>query len=90
MRGPIVGEPCSVNLSARGSLQRLPQSINPLSGNAMSDDGLVQSIDRAERALERIERALTRLQSTSGRDQTLRARVRDVVAELDSLIESAR
>ena len=56
----------------------------------MSDDGLVQSLDRAERALERIERALSRLRSESGRDEQLRARVRDVVAELDSLIESAR
>jgi hypothetical protein len=56
----------------------------------MSDDGLVQSIDRAERAMERIERALSRRQGTSGRDEKLRARVRDVVAELDSIIEGAR
>ena len=56
----------------------------------MSDDGLVQSIDRAERALERIERALSRLQATSGRDEKLRAKVRDVVAELDSIIMGAR
>ena len=56
----------------------------------MSDDGLVQSIDRAERALERIERALSRRQSGGGRDDRLRARVRDVVAELDSLIEGVR
>jgi hypothetical protein len=90
MRGPIVGESGTVNLSPRRSLQRLPQSINPLSGKAMSDDGLVQSIDRAERAMERIERALSRRQGTSGRDEKLRARVRDVVAELDSIIEGAR
>ena len=56
----------------------------------MSDDGPVQSLDRAERALERIERALSRLQAGGGRDEELRARVKDVVAELDSLIESAR
>jgi hypothetical protein len=56
----------------------------------MSDDGLAQSFDRAERALERIERALARLKSASGRDDQLRARVRDVVAELDQLIEGAR
>ena len=56
----------------------------------MSDDGLVHSLDRAERALERIERALSRLKTGSSRDEQLRARVRDVVAELDSLIESAR
>jgi hypothetical protein len=56
----------------------------------MSDDGLAQSLDRAERALERVARALSRLKSNSGRDEQLRARVRDVVAELDSLIEGAR
>jgi hypothetical protein len=57
----------------------------------MSDDGLVQSLDRADRALERIERALSRQRSGDGaRDEKLRARVRDVVAELDSLIEEAR
>jgi hypothetical protein len=56
----------------------------------MSDDGLVHSLDRSERALERIERALSRVKSGSGRDEQLRARVRDVVAELDSIIEGAR
>ena len=56
----------------------------------MSDDGLVPSLDRADRALERIERALARLKAGSGRDERLRAKVRDVVAELDSIIEGAR
>jgi hypothetical protein len=56
----------------------------------MSDDGLVQSLDRAERALERIERALSRARQGGGRDAMLRAKVRDVVAELDSIIEGAR
>ena len=56
----------------------------------MIDDGLVQCLDRAERALERIERALSRRQPGGVRDEQLRARVRDVVAELDSLIEGVR
>ena len=56
----------------------------------MSDAGLAQSLERAERSLDRIERGLSRLKATSGHDERLRARVRDVVAELDSLIESAR
>ena len=56
----------------------------------MSDDGPVQSLERAERALDRVERALSRLKATSGRDQRLRARVRDVVTELDSIIAGAR
>ena len=68
----------------------LPPGFNPLSGRLMSDDGLVQSIDRAERALERIERALSRLKDGGVRDERLRAKVRDVVAELDSMIEGAR
>ena len=56
----------------------------------MSDEGLVSALDRADRAMERIERALSRLKGSSGRDERLRARVRDVVAELDSIIEGAR
>lgn len=69
----------------------MPTGFNPLSDDSMSDDGLVTSLDRAERALERIERALSRLSQNGGeRDERLRAKVRDVVAELDSLIESAR
>ncbi len=56
----------------------------------MSDDGLVQSLDRAERALERIERALSLPRQGGGRDEQLRARVREVVAELDTIIEGVR
>jgi hypothetical protein len=56
----------------------------------MSDEGLVSALDRADRALERIERALSRLKFGSGRDERLRAKVRDVVAELDSIIAGAR
>jgi hypothetical protein len=56
----------------------------------MSDDGLVSALDRADRALERIERALSRLKAGGGRDEQLRAKVRDVVAELDSIIEGVR
>ena len=57
----------------------------------MSDDGLVHSLDRADRALERIERALSRQRLGDGaRDEKLRAKVRDVVAELDSIIEGVR
>ena len=85
MRGPIVGEPGSVNLK-----HGLPACRIPLSEERMSDDTLVQSLDRAERALERIERVMSRLESGGQRDKQLRAKVRDVVAELDSIIEGAR
>jgi len=47
-------------------------------------------MDRAERALQRIERALNNRQAGSdGRDEQLRARVREVVEELDELIREA-
>ena len=48
-------------------------------------------MDRAERALQRIERALSSRQApaSSDRDEQLRARVREVVEELDELIREA-
>ena len=69
----------------------MPPGFIPLSEESMSDDGLVTSLDRAERALGRIERALSQLSQNGGtRDEQLRAKVRDVVAELDSMIEGVR
>ena len=56
----------------------------------MIDDGLVREFDRAERAIERIERALRSREARGGREEVLRSRVREVVAELDSLIEGIR
>jgi hypothetical protein len=54
------------------------------------DDGEINSaLVRAERALQRIERALSGRQQTAGRDEQLRARVREVVEELDGLIGEA-
>ena len=47
------------------------------------------ALKRADRALERIERALARRQLEEGRDEALRARVREVVEELDELIREA-
>jgi hypothetical protein len=56
----------------------------------MDDAGLTAALDRAERALERIERALTnRAPAAPPRDDELRARVREAVAELDQLIREA-
>jgi hypothetical protein len=51
-------------------------------------DELLSALDRAEQALERIERTLANRQNPSdpGRDEQLRATVRDVVQELDQLI----
>jgi hypothetical protein len=55
----------------------------------MDDGGLREAFDRAERALDRIERAIAQPKVTSGRDDELRARVREAVAELDQLIREA-
>jgi len=58
----------------------------------MDDAPLVTAFDRAERALQRIERALANRQQASAqgaRDEQLRAKVREVVEELDELIRAA-
>jgi len=56
----------------------------------MDDGGLSAALDRAERAIERIQTALSLPRpSSSGRDDELRAKVREVVEELDELIREA-
>jgi len=55
----------------------------------MDDGALGQALDRAERALARIERALATRRQDNSRDEELRAKVREAVAELDQLIRSA-
>ena len=52
----------------------------------MDDGGLSAALERAERALARIERAVAERPADSGRDNALRAKVREAVAELDELI----
>jgi len=55
----------------------------------MDDEVLFSALDRAEAAMQRIERALVQRQPAVGRDDELRARVREVVEELDELIRKA-
>jgi hypothetical protein len=55
----------------------------------MDDGGLSSALDRAEQALQRIERALAGRRAATDRDEELRARVREAVAELDQLIREA-
>jgi hypothetical protein len=55
----------------------------------MDDSALTSALDRAENALQRIERALASRQPVAGRDEELRAKVREVVEELDVLIREA-
>jgi hypothetical protein len=52
----------------------------------MDDSEVSMALGRAERALQRIERALAVRHGAVGRDEALRARVREVVEELDELI----
>jgi hypothetical protein len=52
----------------------------------MDDEVLFSALDRADAALKRIERALAQRRPAAGRDEELRARVREVVEELDELI----
>ena len=56
----------------------------------MDDAALSQALERADRAVGRIERALAaRSHQASGREQELRSKVREAVAELDQLIRTA-
>ena len=55
----------------------------------MSQSPFDQAMDRAERALLRIERSIERGAMSGGRDDALRGKVADVVAELDQLIRAA-
>jgi len=55
----------------------------------MDDGALSSALERADRAIQRIEQALASRQPTASRDDELRAKVREVVEELDVLIREA-
>ena len=58
--------------------------------DAIKDNGLAEALQRADRALGRVERGLAaRSHHSQARQQELRSRVREAVAELDQLIRSA-
>ena len=52
----------------------------------MDDPRLAAALDRAERAILRIERSVAAPKPAGGKDDVLRAKVREAVAELDQLI----
>jgi hypothetical protein len=60
-----------------------------LSELLMEDGELSSALGRAERSLQRIERALSTRRPAAGPDDELRAKVREVVEELDELIREA-
>ena len=84
MLRPLVGEPFIVNRSSR-----LPTLLIVPSRSDMDDGGLSAALTRAEQALARIEQSLANRQQSQGRDEELRAKVRDAVAELDQLIRES-
>ena len=55
----------------------------------MDDSEINSALGRAERALQRIERTLSSRQAAPDKSEELRARVREVVEELDELIREA-
>ncbi len=56
----------------------------------MDDARLADSLERSERAILRIERAVSdRRPVVNKSDETLRAKVREAVAELDQLIRES-
>jgi len=56
----------------------------------MNDGPLERALERAEYAVKRIERSLSDRSQANGRDDALRSRVREAVAELDQLIREAQ
>jgi len=69
--------------------RRLPAIADVLRRKQMDDSEIAAALERAERALQRIERSLSHRQPPVVRDEELRAKVREVVEELDELIREA-
>jgi hypothetical protein len=55
----------------------------------MDEGRLTSALERAERAILRIERTISQPREQGGRDEQLRTRVREAVAELDQIIRMA-
>jgi hypothetical protein len=55
----------------------------------MDESRLTSAFERAERAILRIERAISEPRPQGSRDDGLRERVREAVAELDQIIRQA-
>ena len=55
----------------------------------MTEQAMEAALTRAERALARAERAADAVSRREQRDESLRTRVREAIAELDHLIQRA-
>jgi hypothetical protein len=82
---PLAALPAASNRHAG----RLPADAKLRSWDSMDEGQLSSALDRAERALQRIERTLASRKPAPPRDEQLRAKVREVVNELDELIRQA-
>ena len=67
----------------------MPESHILRSEKPMEEGRLNSALDRVERALERIELAIPRVDRSGGKDEALRTKVREAVAELDQIIRMA-
>ena len=64
-------------------------SLSFVAEHVMDEGRLTSALDRAERALARIEKSIPQANRAGGKDEELRARVREAVAELDQIIRLA-
>jgi hypothetical protein len=87
---PLAGRRLIVNLAGRFRASRLlPETHFLRSETVMDESRLTSAFERAERAILRIERAISEPRPLAGRDDNLRERVREAVAELDQIIRQA-
>jgi hypothetical protein len=87
--GPDAAPLAALPVASNRTAGDLPGIMKVLSEPLMADSELSSALDRAERALQRIEQALANRQPAAGPDDQLRAKVREVVEELDELIREA-
>src|SRR4051812_7665954 len=80
------GRRCGPLSRPAGEVKSTPRPLREIanlrSGNSM-DGEIIVALDRAERALQRIERSFPNRNPAPRRDDELRAKVREVVEELD-------
>jgi hypothetical protein len=89
LRWPLAGERETVNLTDLTATHVLPDGPIFRSAIRMEEGRLTLALDRAESALARIERAIPQVSRAGGKDEELRTRVREAVAELDQIIRTA-
>lgn len=72
-----------------GWASTLPGCGGEPSSTPMTEQAMETALTRAERALARCERATDAITRRGSREESLRSRVREAIAELDQLIQRA-